>query len=170
MFSFVQWEFSPKHPEAFRAASMSGRYFLSCGNLFVKSNFNIILWICFAIFANLPCAFQGRFCMAFPLSSSPEKQLLLLVRLDLERAHQWSSAQGSLQHSMKFLAEAACSVLRSMRLINVLAFVASFLATLRQLIFRYYDPLEGTILIDGVPLKDWDLTHLHRHMVSGSVP
>lgn len=57
-----------------------------------------------------------------------------------------------------------------MRLINVLAFVASFLATLRQLIFRYYDPLEGTILIDGVPLKDWDLTHLHRHMVSGSVP
>lgn len=33
-----------------------------------------------------------------------------------------------------------------------------------QLIFRYYDPLEGTILIDGVPLKDWDLTHLHRHM------
>lgn len=39
----------------------------------------------------------------------------------------------------------------------------------RQLIFRYYDPLEGAILIDGVPLKDWDLTHLHRHMVAGSV-
>ena len=34
----------------------------------------------------------------------------------------------------------------------------------RQLIFRYYDPLAGTILIDGVPMKDWDLTHLHRHM------
>ncbi|CAJ1368059.1 unnamed protein product [Effrenium voratum] len=33
-----------------------------------------------------------------------------------------------------------------------------------QLIFRYYDPYEGAILIDGVPLKDWDLTHLHRHM------
>ncbi|CAE7325087.1 Tap2, partial [Symbiodinium pilosum] len=33
-----------------------------------------------------------------------------------------------------------------------------------QLIFRYYDPLAGTILIDGVPMKDWDLTHLHRHM------
>ena len=37
----------------------------------------------------------------------------------------------------------------------------------RQLIFRYYDPMAGTILIDGVPMKDWDLTHLHRHMALG---
>ncbi|CAJ1400620.1 unnamed protein product [Effrenium voratum] len=36
--------------------------------------------------------------------------------------------------------------------------------SVKQLIFRYYDPYEGAILIDGVPLKDWDLTHLHRHM------
>ncbi|CAK9116013.1 unnamed protein product [Durusdinium trenchii] len=37
-------------------------------------------------------------------------------------------------------------------------------STTVQLIFRYYDPFEGTIFIDGVPLKDWELTHLHRHM------
>eukprot|EP00439_Symbiodinium_sp_Y106_P072976 s725_g13.t1 len=37
-------------------------------------------------------------------------------------------------------------------------------STTVQLIFRYYDPLAGAILIDGVPMKDWDLTHLHRHM------
>eukprot|EP00930_Biecheleria_cincta_P020784 TRINITY_DN15556_c2_g1_i2.p1 TRINITY_DN15556_c2_g1~~TRINITY_DN15556_c2_g1_i2.p1 ORF type:complete len:637 (-),score=140.43 TRINITY_DN15556_c2_g1_i2:157-2067(-) len=33
-----------------------------------------------------------------------------------------------------------------------------------QLIFRYYDPLDGRILIDDVPLADWDLAHLHRSM------
>jgi len=37
-------------------------------------------------------------------------------------------------------------------------------STTVQLVFRYYDPTEGRLLIDGVPLADWDLTHLHRHM------
>merc|ERR1719454_1012011 len=32
------------------------------------------------------------------------------------------------------------------------------------LVLRYYDPSKGQILVDGVPLRDWNLTHLHRHM------
>lgn len=32
------------------------------------------------------------------------------------------------------------------------------------LILRYYDPSEGQVIIDGTPLRDWNLTYLHRHM------
>lgn len=32
------------------------------------------------------------------------------------------------------------------------------------LVLRYYDPSQGEILVDDVPLRDWNLTHLHRHM------
>jgi len=37
-------------------------------------------------------------------------------------------------------------------------------STVVGLVLRYYDPSEGQILVDGVPLRDWNLTHLHRHM------
>jgi len=32
------------------------------------------------------------------------------------------------------------------------------------LVMRYFDPSEGQILVDGIPLREWNLTHLHRHM------
>jgi len=37
-------------------------------------------------------------------------------------------------------------------------------STLIQLIERFYDPLEGEILIDGVNLKDYNLTGLRNFM------
>merc|ERR1719476_57827 len=37
-------------------------------------------------------------------------------------------------------------------------------STIVQLIFRCYDPSAGQISVDGVDLKGWDTTHLHRCM------
>lgn len=36
--------------------------------------------------------------------------------------------------------------------------------TLAKLIARLYEPARGSVLIDGVDLRDWDLTSLHRQM------
>lgn len=37
-------------------------------------------------------------------------------------------------------------------------------STVVGMILRYYDPSSGQILVDGTPLRDWNLVHLHRHM------
>ena len=37
-------------------------------------------------------------------------------------------------------------------------------STIIQLLQRFYDPNEGEILIDGVPIKLYDLTHLRTQM------
>jgi ATP-binding cassette subfamily B protein len=36
--------------------------------------------------------------------------------------------------------------------------------TLAKLMARLYEPSQGSVLIDGIDLRDWDLTSLHRQM------
>ena len=36
--------------------------------------------------------------------------------------------------------------------------------TIASLIERFYDPTEGTVLIDGEDLREFDLSWIHRHI------
>ena len=39
-------------------------------------------------------------------------------------------------------------------------------STLVHLLLRFYDPGAGRLLLDGVPLPEWNLRSLHRHVLS----
>jgi len=52
--------------------------------------------------------------------------------------------------------------------IAILGTTGSGKSTLANLICRLYDPTEGSILLDGTPLKDYDVQHIRRHL--GYVP
>ena len=52
--------------------------------------------------------------------------------------------------------------------IAVLGTTGSGKSTLANLICRLYDPTEGTIYLDGIPLKDYDVSYLRKQM--GYVP
>lgn len=41
-------------------------------------------------------------------------------------------------------------------------------STIALLMARFYDPSSGTILLDGISLKDWDIQHVRKHL--GFVP
>lgn len=52
--------------------------------------------------------------------------------------------------------------------IAILGTTGSGKSTLANLICRLYDPTEGSILLGGTPLKDYDVQHIRRHL--GYVP